>query len=67
MTRKNNAEGRRHPNLDDRQAAERELCRLFQSFGINATEARDRLIDPFIERATQFWRGHVGPDLAVLA
>jgi hypothetical protein len=67
MTSKNNADGRRHPNLDDRQAAERKLCRLFDSFGINAADARDRLIDPFIDRAIQFWRGHVGPDLAVLA
>lgn len=63
----NNVSSRHHPNLDDRQAAERKLCRLFQSFGIDAMAASDRLIAPFIDRAAQFWRSHGGLDLASLA
>lgn len=63
----NNAPGRHHPNLDDRQTAERKLCRLFASFGIDAMMARERLIDPFIMQAAQFWRGHSNLDLASLA
>ncbi|MGI9452254.1 MAG: hypothetical protein ACR2QH_16685 [Geminicoccaceae bacterium] len=64
---KNNVSSRHHPNLDDRQAAERELCRLFKSFGIDAMAAPDRLIAPFIDRAAQFWHSHGGLDLASLA
>lgn len=63
----NNVSGRHHPNLDDRQAAERKLCRLFQSFGIDAMAVADRLIDPFVNRAAQFWRSYGGLDLASLA
>ncbi|MGI9489901.1 MAG: hypothetical protein ACR2RF_29245 [Geminicoccaceae bacterium] len=55
------------PSLDDRQAAERKLCRLFKSFGVNALVVRDRLIDPFLDRATTLWRPHVGIDFATLA
>ena len=67
MNNNNNAPGWHHPNLDDRQAAERKLCRLFASFGIDAMTARERLIDPFIMKAAQFWRGHSGLDFAALA
>jgi len=56
----------RHLNLDDRQAAERKLCRLFSSFGIDAMADRERLIVPFVVRAAQFWRGHHGVDFASL-
>ena len=66
MMNDNNMAGLRHLNLDDRQAAERKLSRLFGSFGIDAMAARERLIDPFISRAAQFWRGHHGGDFASL-
>lgn len=62
-----NIASRYHPNLDDQQAAERKLCRLFASFGLDALAERERLIDPFIMRAVQFWRGHNGLDFASLA
>ena len=55
------------PGLDDRQAAERKLCRLFKSFGVDALVVRDRLIDPFLDRATTLWRPHAGIDFAALA
>ena len=55
------------PSLEDRQAAERKLCRLFKSFGIDAPLARDRLIDPYLDRAAAFWRPHAGIDFAKLA
>ena len=67
MNNNNNVSGRKHPSLDDRQAAERKLCRLFQSLGVDALALRDRLIDPFINRAMLFWRSHGGLDLATLA
>lgn len=63
----NNASFQGHPSLDDRQAAERKLCRLFKSFGVDALAASDRLIDPFLHRATAFWRPHAGLDFAALA
>jgi len=56
-----------HPPLDDRQAAERKLCRLFKSFGVNALDRPERLIDPFLDRATALWRPHAGADFAALA
>lgn len=55
------------PGLDDRQKAERKLCRLFKSFGVDALAERDRLIDPFMDRALPFWRPHSGSDFAALA
>ena len=55
------------PSLDERQAAERKLCRLFKSFGIEALSVRDRLIDPYLDRASAFWRPHSGADFAALA
>ncbi len=67
MNNNKNALSRHLPNLADRQAAEQKLCRFFRSFGIDATTERERLIDPFIMRAAQFWRGHAGLDLASLA
>lgn len=54
-------------SLDDRQAAERKLCRLFKSFGIDALAERERLIDPYLDRAAAFWRPHAGIDIAMLA
>jgi|GEM_PF-4113257 len=63
----NNASLLDHPNLDDRQAAERKLCRLFKSFGIDASTERDRLIDPYLDRAAVIWRPHTGSDFAALA
>ena len=63
----NNASFRHQLTLDDRQAAERKLCRLFASFGINAESMRDRLIDPYLERAGAFWRPNSGADFAALA
>lgn len=56
-----------HPSLDDRQAAERKLCRLFKSFGVDASDHRDRLIDPYLDRAVALWRPHASVDLAALA
>lgn len=67
MNHKKNAVSRHVPNLDDRQAAERTLCKYFSSFGIDAIVDRERLIDPFIERAAQFWRGSHGANFASLA
>ncbi len=66
MTKNDIAAKWNHLNLDDRQAAERKLCRFFLSFGIEAMVERERLIDPFIMRAAQFWRGHHGVDFASL-
>lgn len=63
----NNASSKGCPSLDDRQAAERKLCRLFRSFGIDALASRDRLIDPYLHRAAAFWRPHTGADFAALA
>ncbi|MDH3663114.1 MAG: hypothetical protein OEU92_24345 [Alphaproteobacteria bacterium] len=63
----NNASFQGHPSLDDRQAAEQKLCRLFKSFGVDALAARDRLIDPYLERAATFWRPQSGLDFAALA
>ena len=63
----NNASFRHQLTLDDRQAAERKLCRLFGSFGIHAQAMRDRLIDPYLERAAAFWRPNSGADFAALA
>ncbi len=63
----NNALFRHQLSLDDRQAAERKLCRLFNSFGVDALVMRDRLIDPYLERAATFWRPHSGADFAALA
>ena len=54
------------PSLDDRQRAERKICRLFKSFGIDAIADRDRLIDPYLDRAAAFWRPHAGFDYAAL-
>ncbi len=62
-----NASSRRHPDLDARQAAERKLCRLFQSFGIDAMTERSRLIDPFLDRAADYWHPHAGSDLGAIA
>lgn len=62
-----NASYRGHSSLDDRQAAERKLCRLFKSFGIDALPARGRLIDPYLDRAVAIWRPHTGTDFAALA
>lgn len=56
-----------HPSLDDRQAAERKLCRLFNSFDVDALAARDRLIDPYLDRAAALWRPHASIDFAALA
>ncbi len=56
-----------HPSLDDRQAAERKLCRFFKSFGIDASAHRDRLIDPYLDRAASLWRPHASTDFAALA
>jgi hypothetical protein len=67
MNNNNSPASRHHPGLDHRQAAERRLCRLFASFGIDALLARERLIDPFIERAGEFRRSHRSLDLATLA
>ncbi|NJO38788.1 MAG: hypothetical protein HC871_15770, partial [Rhizobiales bacterium] len=47
----NNASSHGQVSLDDRQAAERKLCRLFQSFGIDALATRGRLIDPYLDSA----------------
>ncbi len=55
------------PSVNDRETAERKLAQYFASFGINAVAERERLVDPFIRRATQFWRGHHGVDFASLA
>ena len=63
----NNASFQNHPSLNDRQAAERKLCRLFESFGIDALAARDRLIDPYLERAAAFGRSQASIDFAALA
>jgi hypothetical protein len=63
----NNASFRQHLTLDDRHMAERRLCRLFKSFGLDALDKRDRLIDPYLERAAAFWRPHSGADFGVLA
>ena len=62
-----NASYRGHSSLDDRQAAERKLCRLFKSFGIDALPVRSRLIDPYLDRAVAIWRPHAGTDFAALA
>ena len=67
MTNHIKAASRYFPSVDEREAAERRLCRFFQSFGIDALAEPERLIDPFIVRALQFWRPHSGLDLAVLA
>lgn len=67
MNNNNSVVSQHHPSVDDRQAAERKLCRFFMSFGINAMVERERLIDPFIMRAIQFWRAHGSLDLASLA
>ena len=56
-----------HPALEDRQAAERKLCRLFKSFGIDAMSQRDRLIDPYLDSAAALWRPHASVDFAALA
>lgn len=56
-----------HPSLDDSQAAERKLCRLFKSFGVDAPSHRDRLIDPYLDRAAALWRPHASADFAALA
>lgn len=63
----NNASFRDHPTLDDHQAAERKLCRLFASFGVDALAARDRLIDPYLDRAALFWRPQSGADFSAIA
>ena len=63
----NNVSFQNHLSLDDRQAAERKLCRLFKSFGIDALADRERLIDPFLDRALLYWRPHSGSDFAALA
>jgi hypothetical protein len=63
----NNASFRHQLTLDDRQLAERRLCRLFKSFSVDALDQRDRLIDPYLERAAGFWRPHTGANFAVLA
>ncbi|MEZ5931319.1 MAG: hypothetical protein R3F54_05115 [Alphaproteobacteria bacterium] len=62
-----NASVHGHPSLDDRQAAERKLCRLFQSFSVDALASRERLIDPYLDRAATFWRPHTGANFAALA
>ena len=63
----NSASSCGHPDLDDRQAAENKLCRLFNSFGIDALARRGRLIDPYLDRAAAFWRPHSGADFGALA
>ncbi|MEM7041460.1 MAG: hypothetical protein AAF543_01485 [Pseudomonadota bacterium] len=63
----NSASFQDHPSLDDRQAAERKLCRLFKSFGVDALARSDRLITPYLDRAAAFWRPHSGADFAALA
>lgn len=55
------------PDLDERQAAERKLCRLFKSFSVDALAHRDRLIDPYLDRAAVFWRPHSGSNFGALA
>ncbi len=55
------------PGLEDRQAAERKLCRLFKSFGVEAAARRDQLIDPFLDRAATLWRPNANIDFAALA
>lgn len=63
----NNASFNDYPDLEDRQAAERKLCRLFKSFGIDALAFRSRLIDAYLDRAADFWRPGAGTDFAALA
>lgn len=63
----NNASRRALAGLDDRQTAERKLCRLFKSFGIDALDQRERLIDPYLERASAFLHPQARVDLAALA
>lgn len=67
MNNKNGVVSRYQPNLDERQAAERKLCRFYASFGINAMADPERLIAPFLIRAEQFWRAHGETELAALA
>lgn len=67
MNDNNNASFERHPDLNDRQAAEKTLCRFFKSFGLDALAERDRLIDPFLDRAGAYWRPNAGLDFAALA
>ncbi len=55
------------PSLDDRQAAEQKLDRLFKSFEINAFAYRGRLIDPYLDRAAALWRPRAHEDFATLA
>ncbi len=62
-----NASFNDQPGLEDRQAAERKLCRLFKSFGIDALAYRERLIDPYLDRAITLWRPYASVDLAALA
>jgi hypothetical protein len=63
----NNASKNGQPGLDDRQTAERKLCRLFQSFGVDALASRARLIDPYLTRAAAVWRPHTVANFAALA
>lgn len=68
MTNKNNnASGRHLLDLASRQTAERKLCRLFQSFGIDPLAERARLIDSYIDRARTFWQTHAGLDIGTFA
>ena len=62
----NNASFKDRPSLEDCQAAERKLARFYKSFGIDALSMRDRLIDPFMDRAAAYWRPHAGLDFAAL-
>lgn len=55
------------PSLDDRQDAEQRLLRLFKSFDVDALAARERLIDPYLDRAASQWRPHASIDFAALA
>lgn len=66
MNDKEDVSGRHHPGLGEWQEAERKLCRLFKSFGVDALEARDRLIDPYLDRALTFWRSHSGLEFTAL-
>ncbi len=68
MTNKNdNASGRHHLDLASRQAAERKLCRLFQSFGIDPEAERARLIDSYVDHALAFCQTHAGLDIGAFA
>ena len=62
--RNNNASDRNLLDSEECQIAEQKLCHLFRSFGIDAKRQRDRLIDPYIERAAQYGRRQSALDLA---